>query len=246
MTYGDPGLRQLQTYLRERDVPVLGIVGDTAHKRGYHVGKDRIFSVGGQGWSDYSVRTVRDKAGLSNAAMAIDIGWFAGLVELAAHLRTEAKAGRDGRMIREIISERGDGSHIWRWDRVSGATTGDPSSRELPHHIHVSYYRDTEGLDKRPVYHRFFTALPDTSTEEVVYTIKGVPGPFPCTVKAGTPYYSSADDPTPQATIDDPARPFTCVGESKDGSRRAIYGRRLTTADRTPIGWVPSAAVNRG
>lgn len=245
MTYPDPALVETQKYLKGRGVPVLGIVGDVAHKRGYHVGKDRIFSTGGQGWLDYSVRTTRDKEGLSNAAMAIDIGRFRGVIELGAFLRTEAKAGRE-RDIREIISERGDGSHIWRWDRVTGSTTGKPGSQELPHHLHVSYYRDSEGRDKRPVYHRYFTQLPDTGTEdEVIYTIKGVDGPFPCTVKAGTPYYSSATDPTPVGTIDNPAQPFTCVAESKDGARRAVYGRVAPSADRLALGWVPSGAVVR-
>jgi hypothetical protein len=245
VTYADPALRQLQTYLTGQGIPVLGIVGDVAHKRGYHVGKDRIFGPGGQGWSDYSVRTARDKAGLSNAATAIDIGRHNGIIELLAGLRAEARAGR-APDIREIISERGDGSHIWRYDAVTGSTTGDPASRELPHHGHVSYFRDSEGRTKLPVYQRVI-GLPDTGTEEeMIYTIKGVPGPFPCTVKPGTPYYSSATDSSPQGTIDTPDRAFTCVAESKDGSRRAVYGRMATTADRSVVGWVASTAVNRG
>lgn len=249
MTYADPALRQLQTYLSENGIRVLGIVGDTAHRRGYHVGKDRIFSAGGQGWQDYSVRRARDRAGLSNAAEAIDIGWFdlgdRDLTGLLRHLRAEAAAGR-ARDIREIISERVDGSQIYRVDFPSGAVEGLPGSNERPHHGHVSYYRDSEGREKRGPYKSYIAGLPDTSTEEAVYSIKGVPGPFPCTVKAGTPHFSSPEDTVPDGTLDDPARPFMCVGETKDGARRYIYGRMTTTAERSRLALVPSTAVNRG
>lgn len=88
-------------------------------------------------------------------------------------------------------------------------------------------------------------ALPDTASEDTVYSIKGVDGPFPATVKAGTPYFASAEDPTPTGTINDPSRPFTVVGESKDGQRRCIYGKTSPSADRARLGWVASTAVVR-
>src|SRR4029453_10292886 len=62
----------------------LGIVGNLKHCSGYHLGKDRIFSdcackpdgtcEPGKRWNDYSVTRSRDKAGLTNAAAAIDLG----------------------------------------------------------------------------------------------------------------------------------------------------------------------------
>jgi hypothetical protein len=54
----------------------LGIVGDSNHARGYHLGRDRIYAASGVGDADYSVRTARDQAGLSNAAAAMDVGMF--------------------------------------------------------------------------------------------------------------------------------------------------------------------------
>lgn len=87
--------------------------------------------------------------------------------------------------------------------------------------------------------------LPDTSTEDTVYSIKGVDGPFPATVRAGTPYYPSASADDPTGTINDAARPFMVVGESEDGRRRCIYGKTSPTADRSRLGWVASTSVVR-
>jgi hypothetical protein len=238
-------LAQLATYLDGQGVPVLGIVGNAAHTSGYHLGRDRIYRIPpGKGDADYSVRTARDKAGLTNAAAAIDIGRFPRLIGLGRHLVRECIAGRETD-IREVIAERGDGSHIWRWDRVTGKVTGHFDSDELPHHDHVSWFRDSQGRDKRPVFRSFFE-LPDTGTEEpVLYSIKGVDGPFPCTVKAGTPGYWSEDDKTVRVTLDDPTRPFTCVGETPDRQRRWVYGRTDPDAEHSRLVCVPATAVVR-
>lgn len=241
MTYAPANLLALRSYLVGMGAPVLGIVGNpTTHRRGYHLGRDRIYSSTGAGDLDYSVRTTRDKAGLTNAAAAIDIGRHNRLIGLGRHLLLLRPPD-----VRELIAERSDGSHLWRWDSVSGRVTGFPESDELYHHLHISYFRDSEYRDKLAPFRAFY-GLPDTSTEvDVVYTIKGVPGPFPATVKAGTPYYSSPEDKTANGTIDDPSRPFTVIAESKDGARRAVYGRMQVDADRAVIGWVDSKAVVR-
>jgi hypothetical protein len=52
----------------------FGVVGNTAHVMGYHLGRDRIYTIPpGSSGADYSIQTARDKAGLSDAAAAIDI-----------------------------------------------------------------------------------------------------------------------------------------------------------------------------
>lgn len=73
-------------------------------------------------------------------------------------------------------------------------------------------------------------ALPDTSTEEVVYSIPESDGPYPATVKAGTPLYGSATDKTANATLNDPSRPYTVVAaasasDTPTTGRRWLHGR---------------------
>lgn len=234
MTYAPITLQNLRSYLVGMGAPVLGIVGNPAtHKRGYHIGSPLLPG-------DYSGIQPRDKAGLSAAASAIDIGRFNRLIELLTYLRTESQEGRL-RDVREIIAERDDGTHIWRWDAVTGKATGKPDSQELPHHGHVSYYRDSQSRTKLPPYQRFFTPLED----EMVYSIKGVDGPFPATVMAPTPYYPTADSQQATGTLTDDSRPFTVVCESKDGARRCIYGRTSPSADRAVLGWVASDRIVR-
>jgi len=82
-----------------------GIVGGSTHLKGYHLGKDRIYDGSGPGLgdADYSVRTARDKAGLTNAASAIDLGRLNGSlpklhafsVWLVARGRANAPGTRD-------------------------------------------------------------------------------------------------------------------------------------------------------
>jgi hypothetical protein len=52
----------------------VGMIGNAAHKGGYHRGRDDLREFGVLN-SDYSVETARDKRGLSNAASALDIGY---------------------------------------------------------------------------------------------------------------------------------------------------------------------------
>ena len=102
-------LRALQLFLMPKTgLPAksLGIVGDTAHDDGYHLGEDRIFAPGGLGNKDYSVRHPRDKSGLSNFASAIDIGGFNRLRELSAFLLAEMKANHPGHPRDHLLAGR--------------------------------------------------------------------------------------------------------------------------------------------
>ena len=76
MSSSPQSLRQLGTYWTAQGGVNLGVVGNAAHTYGYHLGRDRIYDGGGPGKGDrdYSVQTRRDKAGLSDAASAIDLG----------------------------------------------------------------------------------------------------------------------------------------------------------------------------
>ena len=199
MTFAPPTLLELRAYL----APItglgpasLGIVGDTAHLAkgtSYHLGRDQLTS------DAYSRQTARDKAGLTNAASAIDIGNYAGLraLSLALVKACQSDATRD---IREVIYSP-DGVAVLRWDRERGvaskpvalaSTTLNNAHRT---HTHVSYYRDSEQRDKVAVFRaitgddmvKFTPGVDVAGTLTVIRDTAGIPiegGDRP-TVRAG-------------------------------------------------------------
>lgn len=160
----------------------LGIVGDSAHPSGYHVGADRIYSETGQGDDDYSVQLPRDKAGLTNAASAFDYGH-----DDKAQLRAYSNwlvaycqsSGAGSEWVREVIYSP-DGLVVKRWSGVdrqihdgwpTGTGNGDASHLT---HTHLSVFRDAEaaGADLTPLVNAWAMVPPDTSTED-----PAMPGP---------------------------------------------------------------------
>jgi hypothetical protein len=148
MSYAPADLLDIRDDLIVRldlDANALGIVGDMAHIGGYHCGADRVTT------RDYSVvESGRDRAGLSNAASALDIGDFdlvhAGrritLRSLSTALVTACLSGDiRTRDIREVIYSP-DGVTVARWDRLGVRSSGDSSHLW---HTHVSMFRDAEG-----------------------------------------------------------------------------------------------------
>ncbi len=155
MTFAPPTLVALGKYLVSQGCVNLGIVGDTAHQTtgtSYHLGKSALKP------DAYSRQTARDKAGLSEAASAIDIGKVAGalvgLQKLSNWLAREcANRAIDTLDIREVIWSP-DGSKVLRWDREGiPPTTGSDSHLT---HSHVSFYRDSEFRDHTQVFRRYF------------------------------------------------------------------------------------------
>ncbi|WP_330438826.1 hypothetical protein OHB44_28045 [Micromonospora sp. NBC_00821] len=139
----------------------VGIVGDTAHRGGYHCGSDRVVT------NDYSVvESPRDRAGLTLDAAALDVGQFN--VRSAGRTHTlpsfsvwcvgqcEADAA-DTRDIREIIYSP-DGTTVRRWDRLGKRKSGDSSHRW---HTHFSFFRDAikAGRDQRPLFRRYLASI---------------------------------------------------------------------------------------
>ena len=152
MTYAPQTLLNARAYILDQTglaSGAVGIVGDSAHTYGYHLGKDRLPS------GDYSTRTSRDQAGLTNAASALDIGNFGSLWQLTEFLVAEA---RNGRLpdVREIIGPLRDG-RAYRWDHLDGWTAVRRSAGDSHEwHIHASYYRDSEHRDKTGPFRAFF------------------------------------------------------------------------------------------
>lgn len=166
MTFAPPALkaaRQLLTdnldmhplskdYPADLDPSEVGIVGDSAHAAGgtsYHLGKSDLTATA------YSRRTARDKAGLSDAASAVDIGEFRVTTPLgtfthrdfATWLVEQCQANApDTRDVREVIYSP-DGKIVLRYDRERGyASKPEPGEADDSHlfHDHVSMYRDAE------------------------------------------------------------------------------------------------------
>ncbi|MEV6370547.1 hypothetical protein AB0L86_27045 [Micromonospora musae] len=150
---------------RVRDVDLepaeVGIVGDPAHRGGYHCGSDRVVS------NDYSVvESSRDRNGLTLDAAALDVGEFRVTSGGRTHdLRSfstwcvgQCTAGAaDTRDLREIIYSP-DGRVVRRWDRLGRRTSGDNSHLW---HTHFSFFRDSikAGRDQTPLFRRYLTSI---------------------------------------------------------------------------------------
>jgi hypothetical protein len=138
----------------------LGIVGDDAHANsgtGYHIGEDALKAAA------YSVvESSRDRNGLTNAASALDVGWFTvpgqkrTLRDMSKWIVAECEANAlDTRDIREIIYSP-DGRTVKRWDRLKARSSGDDSHLS---HTHFSFFRDSESRDKTSIFRRWFVEI---------------------------------------------------------------------------------------
>ncbi|MBM0257039.1 peptidoglycan-binding protein [Micromonospora sp. 4G55] len=139
----------------------VGIVGDPAHRGGYHCGSDRVVT------NDYSVvESKRDSAGLTLFASALDVGIFEVRSGGRTHnLRTfstwcvaQCVANTpDSRDIREVIYSP-DGKVVRRFDRLGRRSSGDDSHL---YHTHFSYFRDSTraNRDQTPLFRRYLTTI---------------------------------------------------------------------------------------
>jgi hypothetical protein len=140
----------------------VGIVGDDNHAQtgnSYHLGRSALIPT-----SYTIVESSRDKNGLSEAAAALDLGYFKVSVGGKSHdlrsfslwLVAQCKAGTsDTADIREVIYSP-DGTVVKRWDRLGKRTTGDSSHLT---HTHESWFRDSETRDKTAHLRRYFTEI---------------------------------------------------------------------------------------
>ncbi|WP_162959245.1 peptidoglycan-binding domain-containing protein [Micromonospora tulbaghiae] len=147
----------------------VGIVGDPAHRGGYHCGRDRVVS------GDYSVvESSRDRAGLSGYASGLDVGEFSVRSGGTTHnlrtfstwmVRQCASGAADARDIREVIYSP-DGRTVRRWDACGRRTSGDGSH---VYHTHFSFFRDATkaGRDLTPLFRRYLAEIGLTTTEGV-------------------------------------------------------------------------------
>lgn len=150
VTYAPDDLKAIQRYLRDKtnqDWASLGIIHSTPQGGGYHEGVDLFRAVGTapeQPGGDYSyTESQRDRAGLTEAASAVDIGGnFDRFREITlAIVRACENGDPRTRDIREVIYTP-DGKTVRRFDRVGKRSTGDSSHLT---HTHVSFFRDSDG-----------------------------------------------------------------------------------------------------
>jgi hypothetical protein len=138
----------------------VGIVADSAHRGGYHCGRDRLVT------NDYSNRHARDKAGLSDYASALDVGTFSMKAGGKTHtlptwsvwvVKQCVANTPDSRDIREVIYSA-DGRTVKRWDRLGRSTTGDDSHLW---HTHISVFRDATkaGRGLTPLMQRYLVEI---------------------------------------------------------------------------------------
>lgn len=233
MTYAPATISQVATLYQDQGGVTLGIVGSwTTHCRGYHLGKDRLFANGttscackpgglckpGPGWNDYSVKTARDKAGLTNAAAGLDLGRLNGalgpLWTFSMWLAKECMAGKpDTKDIREVIF----------WDPAKGKVVGWSALApdrlidnygDLSHktHTHISWYRDSEGRDKRGPFLRYFDA------EDTVQKFAVPKVPTETFIVTGTWLYDNDSLATSSGNIKiDPGRYMPYIGQVAAG-----------------------------
>jgi len=247
-------LSELQTFLKAKTglkAVSIGIVGNSKHKSGYHLGRDRIFKHGGQGDEFIAGDWSSDVCSSDLAASAMDIGSFKGFRRMSKFIVGEARAGApDTRDIREIIYSP-DGKKVLRWDRERGVASkpkeGEADDSHLTH-THVSWYRDSQKNDKTGVFRRFFDGGPPTALkkqpkksgqkstkpkEEVVKSFTVPLAPAVATLPKGTRLFEASDLKKVAFNID-PGRDMPFLGEPFKGV--AMVHR--TNEDGTPSGKV--------
>lgn len=168
MTYAPASLRNLAAYYAAQGGVNLGVVGDAQHTQGYHLGRDRIYGPDGEGDADYSIQSARDRAGLSDAASALDLGKlddsFGALRRFTVWLGGQVLAETsDARDVRDVVGSP-DGAIVKCW--IAGAAGGGTpvvrtNCADDGHltHTHISYFRDSEKRDKQALFQRYLEGI---------------------------------------------------------------------------------------
>lgn len=217
MTYAPATLRALAAFWTAQGGVNLGIVGDTSHQAigtSYHLGKDQLVATA------YSIKTARDKAGLTNGASAMDFGRLNGslgqLRTFSKWLVDQARHNAPGTFdIREIIYTP-DGTTVLRWDRERGyASAPRPGEADNSHltHTHVSWYRDAELRDHTTAIRPYFTQ--ETPMTALIVFAK----PQVAAVPTGTWIYDNEACAASAGNIQvSPGRPMPVAGKLANGT----------------------------
>lgn len=163
MSYAPPTLRDLEAFWKKQGGVSAGIVGNAAHQKraSYHNGKDAITKYGRTAANDYSIRTKRDRAGLTNAASAIDLGRLDGslanLYEFSTWFAHQCFNKAPGfRDVREVIYWSTARNRVVGWSALApDKFINDYGDLSHKTHTHISYFRDSESRDKTAMFKRY-------------------------------------------------------------------------------------------
>lgn len=236
MTFAPPTLKQLMAYWVAQGGVNLGIVGDTAHQdkgTSYHLGKDDLID------GAYSTRTARDKAGLSYAASALDLGRLDGeLTKLWEFSRWFAQQCFDRapgyRDVREVIFWSTVRDRVIGWSDLAPGQFindyGDPSHKT---HTHISFYRDSEFRAKTQLFTPYF-ASPPVEPGDPMPAFKAFANPKLLTIPRGGWIYVKPDLSADPLNVQlDPGRDLPVAGVLADGT--LIVGYRDTTPTEAQV-----------
>lgn len=244
MTTAPRSISDLAAFWTAKGGVNLGIVGNMKHCGGYHLGADRIFGacacrpdgacVKGQGANDYSVKLPRDRAGLTNAASALDLGRLdgklKGLQDFSRWLVKQCQDKAPGtEQIREVIYSP-DGERVQRYSGVDGEIHRGPGNGDLSHrtHTHISFYRDTEKQAKVLIFAPYFypdppPEPPDTGVEPV-QSFKVPEERTVVKLPKGANLYDNSALAGNSATVTlDPGREFPLIGWFSDAIAIVAY-----------------------
>jgi hypothetical protein len=229
MTFAPPTIVDLQRLYVAHGGVGLGIVGDTGHVStgtSYHLGKSQLTATA------YSRVLPRDKAGLSEAASAIDLGAIDGsLAKLQAFSRwlvAECQKDRDGfaHDVREVIFSP-DGKVVHRWsgpdNKVYDVPLDTANNRGHLTHTHISFYRDSEFRSKVALFAPYW--------ESVVESKPVYENPVVMPVKSGAWLYWYSD-------LRDDARNVRLDGRTADQLRLPHVLTYTQPKDRTVWPWL--------
>jgi hypothetical protein len=242
MTYTPAPLKALGAYWTAHGGVNLGVVGNAAHTSGYHLGRDRIYDGTGPGLgdNDYSVKLARDKAGLTNAASAIDLGKLNGSLPqlrefsiwLVAELMAKPMYRRD---FREVIYSP-DGVKVQRYSALDNLIHTGPGNGDASHtgHTHLSYLRDSEGRDKIAAFAGYFAVVAPPAGGGTVDQFITYAKPKVATVPTGTWIYDNEACAAAAGNIQvSPGRTMPVAGKNAAGT--VILGYIDTTPTETEV-----------
>jgi hypothetical protein len=251
MTYNPITLKDLGSYWVSQGGVNLGVVGNKAHTKGYHLGKDRIYDGSGPGIGsdDYSVQLARDKAGLTNAASAIDLGRLDGSLTdlrkfskwLVARCMADIKVRHE---FREIIYSP-DGTIVQRYSSVDNKIHTGPGNGDDSHktHSHCSFIRDTELRNKIWLISPYFAApIPapgGNMSQFITYTTPKI-----AVVPAGTWIYDNAACAPAAGNIQvNPGRNMPVAGKEANGTHILGYVDTTPTETEVKTYWAKAGTV---
>jgi len=197
----------------------LGIVGDTNHRSGYHIGPDRTPP------GDYSEQLTRDRNGARvypyyASAEDSGMGWVGSRSWLAALIVDARNRVPYTRDIREIIGSL-DGKTALYWDSQTGFRAARYTGAGHLTHTHISFFRDSANRGHTDVLREYLEPPeppepPEEQETDMATAIR-------TDVKPGFAYDASGDNRI------DPGAVTLLSGEWANGSAIETLGKaRLT------------------